>query len=37
MLWRYWRAWSKAPPPPQLRALLDGVQRGYSLDLYVPI
>src|SRR5918993_61852 len=37
MLWRYWRAWSKAPPPPQLRALLEALQRGHSLDLYVPV
>lgn len=35
MLWRFWRAWSKAPPPPQLRALLDEVGRGHSLDVYV--
>ena len=37
MLWRFWRAWSKAPPPPQLQALLDAVHRGHSLDLYVPV
>lgn len=36
MLMRYWRSWSKAPPPPQLRALLEAVHRGHSLDLYVP-
>src|SRR5215216_2995491 len=37
MLWRFWRAWSNAPPPPQLRALLDAVGGGHSLDVYVPI
>ena len=37
MLWRYWRAWSKAPPPPQLQALLDTVGKGHSLDVYVPV
>jgi len=37
MLWRFWRAWSNAPPPPQLRALLDAVGGGHPLDLYVPI
>src|SRR5215216_4608740 len=37
MLWRFWRAWSKAPPPPQLRALLDAVGEGHPLNVYVPI
>ena len=37
MLWRFWRAWSNAPPPPQLQALLDAVHRGHSLDLSVPV
>jgi hypothetical protein len=37
MLWRLWRAWSKAPPPPQLRRLLEAVHRGHPLDLYVSI
>jgi hypothetical protein len=37
MLWRFWRAWSKAPPPPQLRALLDAVGGGQQLNVYVPI
>ena|SRR5215212_723092 len=36
-LWRFWRAWSKAPPPPQLQALLEAVGGGHSLDVYVPI
>jgi len=36
MLWRFWRAWSKAPPPPQLRALLDAVGGGHTLNVYVP-
>jgi hypothetical protein len=36
MLWRFWRAWSKAPPPPPLQALLDAVGEGHSLDLYAP-
>jgi hypothetical protein len=36
MLWRFWRAWSDRPPPPQLRALLDAVGGGHSLDVYVP-
>jgi hypothetical protein len=37
MVWRFWRAWSKAPPPPQLQVLLDAVGKGHSLDLYVPV
>src|SRR5215208_127080 len=36
MLWRFWRAWSKAPPPPQLQALLDAEGGGHSLNVYVP-
>jgi hypothetical protein len=36
MLWRFWRAWSKAPPPPQLQALLDAVGGGHSLNVYGP-
>ena len=36
MLWHFCRAWSNAPPPPQLRTLLDAVGGGHSLDLYVP-
>ena len=34
-LWRCWRAWSNAPPPPELRALLDAVGQGRPLDLYL--
>ena len=33
-LWRCWRAWSNAPPPPQLQALLTSVGQGRPLDLY---
>jgi len=35
MLSRYWRAFSKMPPPPQLRALLERVFSGRGLYLYV--
>ena len=34
-LWRCWHAWSSAPPPPELRALLDAVGQGHPLDLYL--
>ena len=34
-LWRCWRAWSTAPPPPELRALLDAVGQGRPLNLYL--
>ena len=34
-LWRCWRAWSNAPPPPELRALLDAVGHGHPLNLYL--
>ena len=34
-LWRIWRAWSNAPRPPELRALLDAVGQGRPLDLYL--
>jgi hypothetical protein len=37
MLWRFWQAWSKVPPPPQLQALLDAEGKGHSLDVYVPV
>jgi hypothetical protein len=33
MLWRYWRAWSSAPPPPALQALLDALASGRRLHL----
>jgi hypothetical protein len=35
MLWRYWRAWSSAPPPAPLGALLDQLWRGHGIYLYV--
>jgi hypothetical protein len=35
-LWRCWRAWSDAPPPPELQALLDAVGQGRALNLYLP-
>ena len=31
MLWRFWRAWSNAPPPPALQALLYAVGNGQPL------
>jgi hypothetical protein len=34
-LWRCWRAWSTAPPPPQLLALLDSVGQGRPLDFHL--
>ncbi|MDP9455988.1 MAG: hypothetical protein M3Q60_09390 [Actinomycetota bacterium] len=34
MLWRYWRAFSDLPPPPELRALLEQVFSGRGLYLY---
>ncbi len=33
---RWWPAWSKAPPPPQLQALIDSVAAGCGLHLYIP-
>ncbi len=35
LLWRWWRAWSTRPPPPELRALLDAVGGGRPLYLYL--
>lgn len=35
MLWRYWRAWSSAPPPPALLALLEAVEHGQPLLCYL--
>jgi hypothetical protein len=32
---RCWPAWSHAPPPPPLQALLDAVSRGHPLCLYL--
>jgi DDE superfamily endonuclease len=34
-LGRCWRAWSEAPPPPPLQALLDAVGMGRPLNLYL--
>jgi hypothetical protein len=34
-LQRWWAAWSKAPPPPQLQALISSVAAGYGLHLYI--
>jgi hypothetical protein len=36
VLQRWWTAWSKAPPPPQLQALIDSVAAGCGLHLYIP-
>jgi hypothetical protein len=36
VLQRWWTAWSKAPPPPQLQALIDSVTAGHGLNLYLP-
>jgi hypothetical protein len=35
-LQRWWQAWSKAPPPPQLQALMNSVAAGRGLHLYIP-
>jgi hypothetical protein len=35
-LWRWWRAWSTAPPPPAIRALLHAVGTGHPLHPYFP-
>ncbi len=35
-LQRWWAAWSKAPPPPQLQALISSVAAGCGLHLYLP-
>jgi hypothetical protein len=35
-LQRWWTAWSKAPPPPQLQALISSVAAGCGLHLYIP-
>src|SRR5262245_36154119 len=34
VLQRWWRAWSNAPPPPELQALIDAVTTGQTLNLY---
>jgi len=36
VLQRWWVAWSKAPPPPQLQALINSVTAGRGLHLYIP-
>ncbi|MFD8978589.1 transposase [Streptomyces sp. NPDC059564] len=36
-LQRCWRAWTNAPPPPELQALIDAVGTGHALDLYSPV
>jgi hypothetical protein len=33
---RWWAAWSNAPPPPPLQALLTSLETGYGLHLYIP-
>ena len=35
VLQRWWTAWSKAPPPPQLQALINSVAAGCGLHLYI--
>ena len=35
VLQRWWTAWSKAPPPPQLQALMNSVAAGCGLHLYI--
>jgi len=34
LLWRYWRAWSKLPPPLAFQRLLEEVEQGHGLFLY---
>jgi len=36
VLQRWWTAWSNAPPPPQLQALISSVGAGCGLHLYIP-
>jgi hypothetical protein len=35
-LQRWWQAWPKAPPPPQLQALINSLAAGHGLHLYSP-
>ena len=35
-LWRWWRAWSTAPPPTEIQALLHAVETGLPLRMSVP-
>lgn len=34
-LQRYWSAWSNAPPPSQLKALMNSFAAGYGLHHYL--
>jgi hypothetical protein len=36
VLQRWWQAWSRAPPPVELQALVDAVGAGQGLRLYLP-
>ena len=36
VLQRWWQAWSKAPPPTELQALITAVTAGQALNLYTP-
>jgi hypothetical protein len=36
VLQRWWQAWSKAPPPAQLQALMNSLAAGCGLHLYIP-
>ena len=36
VLQRWWQAWSKAPPPLQLQALMNSLAVGRGLHLYIP-
>jgi hypothetical protein len=33
-VWRYWQAWTRVAPPPELQHLLDAVGRGSALNWY---
>jgi hypothetical protein len=35
-LQRWWTAWSNAPPPRQLQALMTSLEAGSGLHLYIP-
>jgi hypothetical protein len=35
-LWRWWQAWSTAPPPPPVQALLHAAGTGHPLRPYFP-
>ena len=36
LVYRYWQAWTNAPPPPQLQALLDAATAGHPIPAYHP-